>query len=82
MATFTISLVVGATTFTYTESPSNAAAARIGPAYRRMYGLAAEVTDQVVWEALGRGIANSIKSNVLAQEKLADEATFVPTPFE
>ncbi len=81
MATFTISLVVGAQTFTYTESPSDANAARIGPAYKTLLHLDPDATNQQVWNALGRGVANSIKTNVLAQERADADAAIVIAPF-
>ena len=80
MATFTIQLAIGAQTFTYTESPTNANAQRIGPAYRARHNRPA-ATDAEIWEILGRGVANSIKSAVLEAERAVDEAAFVPTPF-
>lgn len=81
MATFTMSLVVGAQTFSYTESPTNTNAQRIGPAYRKLLKLPAEATDQEVWAALGASVAAGIKQNVLEQEKDDAEAAIVLTPF-
>lgn len=83
MATLTISLVVGAQTFTYTRTRTNANAQRIGPAYRKLLKLDAGATDQEVWNALGAGVADGIEANVLAQEKEDQEAALVPiTPMK
>ena len=81
MATFTISLTVGAQTFTYTESPTNANAQRIGAAYKALLGLPSETTDQQVWAALGKGIADGIKANVVAQEEITQRAAIVVPPM-
>lgn len=81
MATFTISLIVGAQTFTYTESPTNANAQRIGPAYKALYGLPAEATDQEVWNALGKGVADGIRANVISQERANQQAAIVIPPM-
>lgn len=82
MATFTISLVVGEQTFTYTRTRTNENAQRIGPAYRALLNLPPEATNQEIWSALGAGVADGIEANVLAQEKADKEAALVaPAPM-
>lgn len=81
MATFTISLTVGAQTFSYTESPSNANAQRIGPAYKALLNLPPAATDQEVWNALGKGIADGIKANVVAHERTTQQLAIVVPPM-
>jgi hypothetical protein len=82
MATFTISLTVGAQVFSYSETVTNTNAQRIGPAYRSIYGLSAETTDQAVWNVLGKGVADGIKANVLAQERADQEADIEIPPLD
>lgn len=81
MATFTISLTIGAQTFAYTRIRTNANAQRIGTAYRKILNLPAEATDQDVWNALGAGIADGIEANVLSQERADQLAVITTTPM-
>lgn len=76
MATFTISLTVGAQTVTFSKTYTNTNAQRVGPAYRSIYNLPT-ATDQAVWDALGAGVAKGIEANVIAQERANETAAIV-----
>lgn len=81
MATFTISLVVGAQTFTYTRTRSDENAQRIGPAYKKLLGLPENATNEEIWNALGAGIADGIEANVLTQERQDQQVAVVVPPM-
>lgn len=80
MATFTFSLAIGAQTFTYTETITNANAQRIGLAYRSILGLPG-ATDQQIWAKLGEGVADTIKTRVVNQERDSQTAAIMVEPL-
>jgi len=81
VATFTISLTVGAQTFSYSETVTDTNAQRIAPAYRKLLGLPGNAANQQIWNGLGASVAAGIKANVISQEHADAVGGIIDTPM-
>lgn len=89
MATLTLSLVVGTTTYTKSTTLSNADALRLQTAYAAAYppppkpnGSPGDpFTAAQIFDALARGIFDGMKSNVLNYERGAQQPAIPDIPM-
>lgn len=89
MATLTITLVAGATTYTKSTTLSNADATRLQTAYKAAYppppkadGSPGDpLTNAQIFDALAKGIFDGMKANVLACELSVAPPTVADLPM-
>lgn len=66
---------------TFSVNLSDANATRIVDAHRAIYGMPGSATAQQVWNRIGAGTLNALKSAAMAQESAAQQPAIADIPF-